>query len=106
MNIAKLAEQEKKVIYECMKAALEGPFFPDWEFQTLFGIDRKRLAAILADWPNVDDSDESVMLAINNSMGNLVGYPHGKDSEWTNFLSASRAEVLDVLRKWKMDRAE
>jgi len=82
MKLSQLSSKERKVIYECMKATAEGPFFPDWEFHTLFGIERKKLASIFRSWPSIDETDEDVLLAINNAMANLVGYPHGEEKEW------------------------
>jgi alginate production protein len=38
-------------MYECLCAAAEGPFFPDWEFQLLFGLERARVAEIVARCP-------------------------------------------------------
>jgi hypothetical protein len=101
MKLSQLSSKERKVIYECIKAVAEGPFFPDWEFQTLFGIERKELKSFVSSWPNIDDSDEAVILAINNSMANLVGYPHGKEREWRKYISVSPNEVSAILLEWK-----
>ncbi len=101
MSIHLLTEPERKVVYQCLIAAHKGPFFPDWEFQTLFGIERDSLAKVIADWPNVDDTEEEVALAIRGSMGNLVGYPHAKDSEWGKYLSVPPSEVMNILLRWK-----
>lgn len=101
MSIDRLRESERDVIYQCLVAALDGPFFPDWEFQILFGVERDTLARIVEDWPEIDDSVEDVVLAINNSMVNLVGYPHGEEKEWDKYISVSPDEVSYILREWK-----
>lgn len=101
MGISHLSKDERNVVFECLLAASEGPFFPEWEFHTLFGIERARLKEILGSWPDIDESQEDVQLAIQNSMGNLVGYPHGKDGDWSKYISASPQEVLAILQKWK-----
>lgn len=101
MFISQLKENEKEVVYQCMVAALKGPFFPEWEFHTLFGIDRNTLAKIVEVWPQVDEAEEDVILAINNSMGNLVGYPHGKEDEWGRYVSVSPEEVLSIFQRLK-----
>jgi hypothetical protein len=36
-----LSDQEMLVVKACLRATVEGDFSLDWEFQTLFGIDRK-----------------------------------------------------------------
>lgn len=87
---------------ECLGAAVHGPFFPEWEFATLFGLERGEVRRILATWPPLDDTDDSVVLAINNSFTNLLGYPaQDKETVWAEFLSANEAEVARIFDKWK-----
>jgi len=74
MSLQALNDKEKRVVFECLRAAVAGPFFPDWEFHTLFGLHRHEVAQIVAAIPDIDDSDEQVSLAINNSIANLLGY--------------------------------
>lgn len=100
MPLANLDEKEREVVRECLRAAVEGPFFPDWEFQALFGLERKEVRSILKSWPNVDETAESVRAAINDSFNNLLGYPHGNEKEWPEFITVSPEEVLRVYRKW------
>ena len=63
MGINALRHEERDIIRQCLSAAVVGPFFPDWEFHTLFGIARSQVAEILARWPDVDESQEEVQLA-------------------------------------------
>lgn len=99
MKLSNLSFKEREIVYECMKAAADGPFFPDWEFETLFGLDRNELKSIVNSWPNIDESDETVLLAINNSMANLIGYPHGKECEWKNHISGTPKEISTILEQ-------
>jgi hypothetical protein len=101
MALKDLDDSEKKVVRECLEAAVNGPFFPDWEFRTLFGIEREQVRVVLDAWPDVDDANENVMLSINNSMNNLLGYPHGCDQQWHSFVSVSPDEVERVFSKWR-----
>jgi len=108
MAVEQLSDIDKQIIGECLRAAAEGPFFkdveaedPDWEFHPLFGLDREEFVRIVAAYPNVDSRNESVALAINNSLGNLVGYPHGHDKDWSRFISVSVAEVASVFERWR-----
>lgn len=102
MSLTNLNRAEREVVRECLRAAGEGPFFPDWKFQTLFGLERKGLKSILESWPNLDEDDESVVLAINNSLNNLLGYPcNPKEQEWSKFISASKADVQRIFDMWK-----
>ncbi|QDE89427.1 hypothetical protein BHS06_10910 [Myxococcus xanthus] len=89
-----------KIIEECLRAAVEGPFFPDWEFPVLFGFDRTEVAAILASWPVWDDF-KAQSAAVNNSLNNLLGYPHKKWAQWPQSISGSPEEVDAVFTRWR-----
>ncbi len=97
MNFAELTEKQKKIIGECLDAAANGPFFPEWEFSTLFGLERSEVAKIAKDWPNIDLDGAFVDLAINNALCNLWGYPIDKESAWDSLISVSRSEVGELL---------
>ncbi|MCU7829555.1 MAG: hypothetical protein KZQ85_10855 [Candidatus Thiodiazotropha sp. (ex Myrtea sp. 'scaly one' KF741663)] len=101
MNFHNLTESEKNIVFECLKASLHGPFFPDWEFQTLFGVERTVLNDIEEKWPEVDFNEQTVSLALNNAMGNLVGYPHGQEKSWEKYISVSPDAVLNLIKKIK-----
>jgi hypothetical protein len=60
----------------CLRAAVDGPYFGEWEFQTLMGVTRGEMRAVLAAWPS--DSPEQA-LAVNNALNNLLGYPHNRE---------------------------
>src|SRR5215470_2601534 len=101
MSLADLSPSEREIVRACLRAAAEGPFFPDWEFSSLFGLSREELKTILASWPNLNEVDESVVLAINNSLNNLIGYPHGMHDHWSEFVPVSARELHQIFMKWK-----
>lgn len=81
MSLAQLTDGEKAVVFECLKSVAAGKvILHDWEFQTIMGIEPKDFLAVVRKWPEIDDSQEIVFLAINNSMNNLLGCPHEKQS--------------------------
>jgi hypothetical protein len=96
-----LNETERGVVRECLQAAAEGPFFPDWEFPTLFGIDRDQVRQLLLSWPKVDEADDAILLSINNSFNNLLGYPNDMHEEWAKWISVTEGEVARIFAKWK-----
>jgi hypothetical protein len=104
MALSDLTASEQQTVRECLAAAADGPFFPDWEFQTLFGVERSEVKIVLDAWPNIDETNESVFLAINNSMNNLLGYPHGLEREWSHYISAHPEDVARILQKWRGER--
>jgi hypothetical protein len=100
--LADLDEREREVVRECLRATVDGPFYPDWEFETLFGLTRDEVRRILMAWPFVDDSDRSVSLAINNSFNNLLGYPaENMEEHWPKFISVGGPELARIFEKWK-----
>ena len=107
MPLSDLTQEERRVVKECLQCVASGEVIEDdWEFETLFGfpfVEIKRIAEL---WPLVDESDELVRLAVNNSLNNLLGYPHGQQARWNDFISVPRPEVARVLQKWRGDRPD
>ncbi len=99
MNISSLSSDDRALVGEVLRAAAEGPFFPEWEFHTLFGLQRSQVRAIADGWPDVDLDSEDVALAINNSLNNLLGYPHRQESAWHQWISADRSQLDDLLSR-------
>lgn len=87
-----LTADDISIIGGCLRAAVEGPFFPDWEFSTLFGMERREVATVWSSWPQTEDAADQ-WRAVSGSMNNLLGYPHGRDDAWHEYIPASRDEV-------------
>jgi hypothetical protein len=73
----RLSVNEVDVITRCLQASVDGPYFDDWEFSTLMGMERNEMRTVLEAWPNPVDSDKQ-SVAVNNALVNLRGYPHGR----------------------------
>jgi len=100
----RLSSSDVEIVRQCLTATVAGPFFPDWEFQTLFGLARDEVAEVLDHWPdpaNPEDQD----LAVNNALNWLLGYPHGQEQAWREFISAEPSDVAAVLTRWRGDDA-
>lgn len=93
-------QDELRIIEECLEAAAQGPFFPDREFQTLFGLNRDEVVKV-ANWPPTDEISEEVHVAVSGALNLLTGYPHGKDDEWTDYISVSPQQVRTLLHRWE-----
>ena len=96
-----LDEGEMQLIGNCLRAAADGPFFEDWEFATLFGLERAEVKRIAEEWPKVDADDAIVSVAVQNSLNNLLGSPHGMDAELEAYVPGSPAAIEHVLVKWR-----
>jgi hypothetical protein len=110
-----LSNNEIKIIKECLTASAYGPFFidnnaksdPFWEIHSLFGLKMEKLRKIADNFPQVDLDDQDVRLAINNSICNLIGYPHNRFGEtWFKYLSVTEEELNSLLKKWRNEKAE
>ena len=98
MNSASLTSQDRAVIAKCLAAAVEGPFFPDWEFETLIGASRAEvLRGATADPPTMAHIAISVI-------NNLLGYPHGREDTLEALTGSSRAELELLLRRLSAQR--
>ena len=57
---------------------------------------RALFLGIVARIPHIDDSERSVRQAIGNTLNNLLGYPHGREHEWSRWISVSPVAVEQV----------
>ena len=80
MRIEQLEPGEIELIGACLRAAANGPYFPDWEFATLFGLSRQQVASIAEKWPS-NAGEPVTEIAVLNALVNLHGYPHGREDE-------------------------
>jgi hypothetical protein len=101
MGLERLTVEERDFVHRCLKAATEGPFFPEWEFSTLFGLTRDEVRSVWSSWKTLEAEDEVVRLAIDNCFSNLLRYPHAEQEAWDRLISASRDEVARVFAKWR-----
>lgn len=96
--VSGLSTAEIELIRQCLEAASNGGFFPDWEFETLFGISREEVKKVCEQWPNVVQSELSAA-AVVGSLNNLLGYPHRKDDELFRKISSSPESLIRLLEK-------
>jgi hypothetical protein len=101
MGLNSLSPEERQVVFACLHAAAHGPFFDEEEFHTLISLERHEVAAIASTAPDIDDADENVTIAINNSLNNLLFYPHREEEAWQSLIPASPEEVWRIFEKWR-----
>ena len=96
--------EDFELFKETLRAAAYGPFFPDWEFHTLFGLERSAFRALAdAFTPNTVIVGD-VELALRGAMNNLLGYPHGQEATWSEWLSVSPGELQTVFSRFRSAR--
>jgi hypothetical protein len=92
--------EDSEVIRQCLLAAANGPFFPDWEFPILFGLGRDIVRRVAEEWPSWDNEGEQ-SVAVNNALNHLLGYPHKRWDVWYDYISPSPSEVARVVARWR-----
>ena len=93
-----LSDAETDLIGQCLRAAVDGPFFPEWEFNSLMGLQRAEVVEVADEWPSTSDATRQ-RLAIGNVLNNLLGYPV-ELQEWPSYISYSRDEVASAFSHW------
>jgi heme-degrading monooxygenase HmoA len=90
-----MTNENELILAGCLRATVYSNFFPEWEFHTIFGVTREEVKTIYQQWPNVDFSDENVILAVHNMVNNLTGYPIAAEEleRWADYISISRKEL-------------
>ncbi len=93
----RLSKDDIKLVSECLRATVEGSFFPEWEFETLIGVDRATVAHVSECWPQVTVGAEEFVCAVVGSLNNLSNYPHGKLDELRSYLTYEVEEIPRAL---------
>ncbi|NPC56025.1 hypothetical protein [Caenimonas soli] len=100
MPLVDLLPEENALVFACLKCVASGRVIPhDWEFQTLLGVEPAQVVAVVDAWPNVDESDEIVGLAINNSLNSLLGLV--SDDLLRKHLAYGKSQIAAVFSKWR-----
>jgi hypothetical protein len=82
-----LSSAELDTVRRSLQAAVEGNFFPDWEFQTLIGVDRATVQDVYNAWPRQNLDLEDFSCAVVGSLANLLWYPHGRHEELISYVT-------------------
>lgn len=100
MGIQELSAEELDIALACMKATTA--YLDDWEAPTRLGFEIADLPQLIAQWPSVDDRDESGIgfLAINNCMNEICHGFEIPDEEWSNWFNVTKASVKDTYFRW------
>jgi hypothetical protein len=105
MSLKNLTPHEINVIGECIRASVKGPFFEGESLRTLTGLWDPELEEISRAWPDVNEAEENVQLAINNVLNNLLGYPHDCWDVWFEYISVPPDDLRKIYTKW-LDHAD
>jgi len=94
-----LTDGEVEIARQALAATVDGPFFEDWEFSSLFGLERDEVHAVLIRWRDELDPPHQ-FLAVDAALNNLIGYPHGvQGTSCATFFSAGLNDLEALSRK-------
>lgn len=65
-----LTESEVATVRRRLLVAANGPFFPDWEFETLFGLTHEELRRAASGWPS-----PATLFSTRIALNQLTVYP-------------------------------
>lgn len=94
-----LSPEDSDMVFRAIKAATEGDFFPEWEFFTIFGIDRATLRRVYMGWPEPKMDLLDFRLGVFGTLNNLTGYPHNMDDELAYYVPEGIEALLRVQRE-------
>ena len=92
-----LSDAEIEIVRRALRAAVEGSFFPDWEFPILIGLERDEVRQVYEGWPLQTLDSGDFQNAVVGSLNNLLGYPHGQDQELAKYVPEGRGALAKIL---------
>ena len=101
MKLNNLSKNDLEIIKNCLIFSEDERLFPEWEFETLFGISREQFRAISRDLPAVDSESQNVEMAVIGCLNHILGYLHMSDKDWKKNFSFSHDQLLRILRNIK-----
>jgi len=96
----RLSDDQRALIGLCLRAVVDGPYIPDWEFQTVMCVTREEAAAVADSWPDPTGAPVT-FVTVNNTLNNLLGYPHKRWPELSEYLDADSRPLVAALARWR-----
>jgi diaminopimelate decarboxylase len=98
MAFENLSAKQQEIVLRCMKAT--NAFIDDWEKHTRLGLSPEELQRVIQHWPQIDDSEETGLLAVNNCLNEVCHGFHIDSNEWPRWFDCTREQVDDVYQRW------
>jgi hypothetical protein len=99
-----LPTEDQDLILMSLKAAISNVYFQDAELHAAFGVDRENIEAVIAQYPNISDSDdledEDACFAINGSLNFFSSMPNWGGA-YDKMFSVPQKRLREVYRKWR-----
>ena len=93
----RISDDQIALIGRCLRAIVEGPYIDDdYEFQTVIGVTRDEAATVAASWPDPTGAPYTFVV-VSNTLNNLLGYPHKRWPELSEYLGADSRPLVAAL---------
>lgn len=93
-----LSDESLAKLNAALRAFVDLDLIEEWEFQTIIGDTKAEYVARLPLPAQLSDEERSIAIV---GLGNVLGYPHGRDKEFERASGCRMADVrelLDLLR--------
>lgn len=91
----------KKVMGECVRALAFGSFIGHInQFEIISGFKYERVKGIAQKWAELEDNVLALAVA-REAMGHIIGFSHGKESEWMDYISVPWEKVSEFYNEWQ-----
>jgi hypothetical protein len=103
MTLTILDAEEREVVRRSLEATFH---YFDSEFDARLGVTEEEMRRVLAEWPNVDDSndDSNACVAINNALNDLLHGEGISDADAIQLTGVDTAEMERIYKKWARGR--
>lgn len=92
-------QNEDQIILECLKIVVAENIFPLKDFSSIFNESIEEINQIILDWDTVNLDSEGVLSAINSTLNNIIGFPHGHHTNIENKIKCTTDDLDEILDK-------
>lgn len=98
MSIQSLSAEQQDIILRCLRAT--AAYVDDWEKHARLGLEPEELQALIAVWPNVDESTQTGLLAIDNCLNEVANGFRIAPDDWPKWFNVPLSEVRKTYGVW------
>lgn len=98
MAIESLSDEQRDIVLRCLRAT--AAYVEDWEKPARLGLEPEDLQALIAAWPNVDESTQAGLLGISNCLNEVANGFRIAPGDWAKWFNVPLSEVRKTYGVW------
>jgi hypothetical protein len=103
--VDRLTPAQRQLVGLCLKAIVERSYIErDGEFHSVMGVWRDEAVLVATMWPEIDPRCMP-FLVVNNTLVNLLGFPHGQWATLSELVGldeqAAKTVLTEMLTAWR-----